>query len=89
MISRDSAGARIVLNPQRLDGSNALRVGTTRAPHTTRSDEKLDRKSIRQNYLVPENAGARFAIAENFYGTGKRLNEHNLAVPLDAANFGR
>jgi hypothetical protein len=27
--------------------------------------------------------------AEKFCGTGKRLNEHNLAVPLDAANFGR
>jgi hypothetical protein len=66
MISRDSAGARIVLNPQRLDGSNALRVGTTRAPHTTRADEKLDRKPVRQHCLLSENASARFAIAENF-----------------------
>jgi hypothetical protein len=54
-------GARIVPNPQRMASANALRVGTTRAPHTTRADEELDRKPVRQHYLVPENASARFA----------------------------
>jgi hypothetical protein len=29
---RSLGGARIVPNPQRVDGSDALRVGTTRAP---------------------------------------------------------